>query len=250
MGERPAGVAVVTGASAGIGAATARALAAAGFRCVLGARRLDPVQRLAAEVGGGATARPLDVTDPASVAEFVRGLEAVQVLVNNAGGARGLDPVAAGDDEQWRWMWEVNVLGLVRMTRALLPALEASGRGHIINVGSVAGVEVYEGGGGYTSAKHAVRAITQTLRLELVGRPVRVSEVAPGMVRTDFSANRFDGDAARAERVYAGVERPLTAEDIAECIAWVATRPPHVNIDHLLVRPLAQAAAHRVHRTP
>ena len=249
MGPERARVAVVTGASAGIGAASARALAAAGFQCVLGARRLDWVQRLAAELGGGAAARPLDVSEPASVAEFVRDLGVVDLLVNNAGGARGLDPVAAGDDEQWRWMWEVNVLGLVRMTRALLPALEASGHGHIINVGSVAGTEVYEGGGGYTSAKHAVRAVTQTLRLELAGRPVRVSEVAPGMVRTEFSANRFDGDEARAAGVYAGVEAPLTAADIADCIAWVATRPPHVNIDHLVVRPLAQAAAHRVHRT-
>jgi len=239
-------VAVVTGASAGIGAATARRLAGCGYRVWLGARRLDLVQAIADEVGG--VARALDVTDEASVAALAAELERVDVLVNNAGGARGRDEVAAIPDEHWRWMWEANVLGLVRVTRALLPRLEGSGGGHIVNIGSVAGFEVYEGGAGYTSAKHAVRAITRTLRLELVDRPIRVTEVDPGMVETDFSRNRFLGDEALAAQVYRGVT-PLTADDIADCVAWAVTRPAHVNIDELVVRPRAQAAAHKVHRS-
>ncbi len=245
MSGETARVAVVTGASAGIGAACARRLAAVGFRVWLGARRLALVEAVADEVGG--VARALDVTDAESVAAFAAELESVDVLVNNAGGARGRDPVTAITDQHWRWMWEVNVLGLVRMTRALLPQLERSGSGHIVNMGSVAGFEVYEGGAGYTSAKHAVRAITRTLRLELVDRPVRVTEIDPGMVATDFSRNRFLGDEARAAEVYRGVT-PLTADDVADCVAWAVTRPPHVNIDELVLRPRQQAAAHRVHR--
>ena len=175
MSER---VAVVTGASAGIGAATARRLAAAGYRVIAAARRLDRLEELAAEIGG--EARRLDVTDPASVAELVAGIERLDLLVNNAGGALGLDPIEHSDDDRWRIMWETNVLGLMRMTRALLPALRAAGTGHVINVGSVAGFEIYTGGAGYTSVKHAARAVTRTLRLELLGEPIRITEINPG----------------------------------------------------------------------
>ncbi len=237
--------AVVTGASAGIGAATARRLAAGGFDVVLGARREERLKELADEIG--ATWAPLDVADADSVASFCAPLAPVHVLVNNAGGAKGFGPVTEADDDDWTWMFEVNVLGLMRMTRTLLPALRASGDGHIINVGSIAGIETYLGGAGYTAAKHGVRAVTDTLRLELLGEPIRVTEIQPGLVETEFSLVRFDGDAARAAKVYEGMT-PLTAEDIAECIAWAATRPPHVNIDTILVRPRDQARADKVHR--
>jgi NADP-dependent 3-hydroxy acid dehydrogenase YdfG len=173
----------------------------------------------------------------------------VTLLVNNAGGARGFDPVEAGRLDEWQWMYEVNVLGTVRVTRALLPALERSGAGTVIIITSTAGIGVYENGGGYTASKHAQSVVAGTLRLELCGRPVRVIEINPGMVKTDeFSLMRFRGDAARAEAVYQGVERPLLAEDVADCVAWCATRPHHVNVDRLVVRPLAQAAQHKVHR--
>lgn len=242
-------VAVVTGASSGIGAATARRLAAEGFHVVLGARRLDRIEALAAQIGG--TAMRLDVTDQSSVDAFAAAVPSCQVLVNNAGGAKGMDPVESANVDHWQWMYDVNVLGTLRMTKALVPALEATGRGYVVNVTSTAGHIVYEGGAGYTAAKHAQTALTETLRLELCGRPIRVSEIAPGMVRTDeFSLVRFDGDADRAAAIYAGVPDPLTAEDIADCIAWVVTRPPHVDIDLLVVRPLAQAAQHKVHRVP
>ncbi|MGH7640977.1 MAG: SDR family NAD(P)-dependent oxidoreductase [Candidatus Dormibacteria bacterium] len=242
-GERP--LAVVTGASAGIGAAVARRLAADGFRLLLGARREDRVRRLAEELG--ARAAPLDVADEASVAAFCQQAPDAQVLVNNAGGAKGADPVERSDSRQWRWMWEVNVLGLMQVTRSLLPVLEASGHGHVVNISSIAGFEVYEGGAGYTGAKHAVHAISRTLRLELVGRPVRVTEVSPGMVETEFSLNRFDGDAARAAQVYRGVTA-LTAEDVADVVAFAVSRPAHVNLDEIILRPLQQAAAHKVIR--
>jgi NADP-dependent 3-hydroxy acid dehydrogenase YdfG len=238
-------VAVVTGASAGIGAATAAALAGAGFHVVLGARRLDRLRAVAAPLGGEAW--PLDVTDAASVEAFAARLGSVHLLVNNAGGALGVDAIAEAVDERWRTMFETNLLGTVRMVRALLPKLEASGDGHVINVGSVAGFEVYPGGAGYTAAKHGVEAFTRTLRLELLGRPVRVTEVAPGLVETEFSLVRFAGDAARAEKVYAGM-RPLTAADVADCIVWAATRPSHVNVDKIVVRPRDQATATAVHR--
>jgi len=237
--------AVVTGASSGIGAAAVVRLAAAGFRVVAGARRLERVRELAEPVG--AVARRLDVTDPESIAAFVADLSEVALLVNNAGGALGLDPVAESDDERWEGMYRTNVLGTMRMTRALLPALIASGDGHIINIGSVAGFETYPGGAGYTAAKHGERALTRTLRLELLGQPVRVSEIAPGLVETEFSLVRFDGDRERAQGVYEGMT-PLVADDVADCIVWVATRPSHVNIDELVVRPRDQATATRVHR--
>jgi NADP-dependent 3-hydroxy acid dehydrogenase YdfG len=238
--------AVVTGASAGIGAATARALAGAGFRLYLGARRLDRLQEVAAPLD--ATALELDVTDAASVGAFVSRLPAeVHLLVNNAGAAYGLDRIEAARDEDWIGMWETNVLGVLRLTRALLPALKRSGDGHVINLGSIAGFETYVGGAGYTGSKHAVRAFTRTLRLELLGEPVRVTEVDPGLVETEFSYVRFAGDAERAKSVYRGID-PLTSEDIADCVVWAATRPSHVNIDEIVVRPRDQATAAMVHR--
>ncbi|HVL89892.1 MAG TPA: SDR family NAD(P)-dependent oxidoreductase [Actinomycetota bacterium] len=237
--------AVVTGASGGIGAATAIALAEHGFDVILGARRLDRLEPVAKQCGG--TALALDVTDPASVDEFVRQTGDAHVLINNAGGAKGLDRIEDAVEERWRWMWETNVLGLMRITKAFLPALIASGDGHIVNIGSTAGLEAYEGGAGYTSVKHGVRAITQTLRLELLGRPVRVSEIDPGLVETEFSRVRFDGDEDRAATVYAGLT-PLTADDIAAIVAFVVTRPGHVNIDQVVVRPRDQATSTRVHR--
>jgi hypothetical protein len=239
-------IAVVTGASSGIGAATARALAEAGYSLYLGARRMDRLREVAAPLG--ATALELDVTDPASIAAFVARLPAaVHLLVNNAGGALGLDRIEAARDEDWIVMWETNVLGVMRLTRALLPALKASGDGHVIDLGSIAGFETYVGGGGYTAAKHAVRAFTRTLRLELLGQPVRVTEIAPGLVETEFSLVRFAGDRERAESVYRGLD-PLTAGDIADCVVWAATRPSHVNIDEIVVRPRDQATASMVNR--
>lgn len=239
--------AVVTGASSGIGAATARRLAAEGFAVVVGARRVERLDRLAAEIG--ARAVRLDVTDPRSVAALAEAVPDCAVLVNNAGGAVGVDPIASARPADWQRMYDVNVLGTLRVTAALLPAIRASGDGHVVLMGSTAGHVVYEGGGGYTAAKHAAAAFAETLRLELCGQPVRVTEIAPGMVATEeFSLNRFGGDAERAAAVYAGVRGPLVAEDIADCVAWVVTRPWHVNVDLLVVRPRAQAAQHKVHR--
>jgi NADP-dependent 3-hydroxy acid dehydrogenase YdfG len=249
-------VAIVTGASSGIGAATARRLAAEGFHVLAAARRADRLTDLVAEItasGGQATAVTCDITSDESVAALAEAAAQapgpVTLLVNNAGGARGLDPVESGSVADWQWMYDVNVLGTLRVTQALLPALEASGSGTIVVVSSTAGLTVYEGGGGYTAAKHAQTAIAGTLRLELCGRPLRVIEIDPGMVKTDeFGLVRFEGDAERAAAVYAGVPGPLVAEDVADCIAWCATRPEHVNIDRLVVRPRAQAAQHKVHR--
>jgi NADP-dependent 3-hydroxy acid dehydrogenase YdfG len=249
-------IAVVTGASSGIGAATARRLAAEGFHVVAAARRRDRLDGLVKEIaaaGGTATAVACDVTSDGSVAGLTAAVAElaapVTLLVNNAGGARGLDPVATGSVADWQWMYDVNVLGTLRVTQALLPALDASGVGTVVVLSSTAGLIVYEGGGGYAAAKHAQTALAETLRLELCGRPVRVVEIDPGLVRTDeFGLVRFGGDAEKAAAVYAGVAKPLVAEDIAECIAWSATLPHHVNIDRLVVRPLAQAAQHKVHR--
>lgn len=243
--QRP--LAVVTGASAGIGEAISRRLSEEGFRILLGARRLDRLEVIAAEIGG--EARQLDVTSGESIRDFCAGIEEVAVLVNNAGGARGLEPVESAQLDEWRWMWEVNVLGLVAMTKALLPALERSGRGHVVNLSSTAAVEVYEGGAGYTAAKHGVNAITKTLRLELAGRPVRITEVCPGMVETDFSLNRFGGDRERAEAVYRGLD-PLQPEDVADVVAFAVTRPFHVNLDQVVMRPLMQASSFKVVREP
>ena len=238
-------VALVTGASSGIGAATVRSLAAAGFEVVAAARRVERCEAVAEEVGGRALR--LDVADPDSVAELADAVPEVSVLINNAGGALGLEPVGEGDEEKWRKMYETNVLGVMRVTKALLPALEESGNGHIVVIGSVAGMEVYPGGGGYTAAKHAANAVTRTLRLELLGKPIRVSEVAPGMVETEFSLVRFEGDQEKADKVYEGTT-PLTAEDVADAISYVVTRPAHVDIDYLSVKPTHQATARDVHR--
>ena len=240
--------AVVTGASSGIGAATAGRLAAEGFDVVLGARRLDRLTALAERIG--ARALPLDVTDPASVEAFAAAVPQVDVLVNNAGGAFDANPVAEADLDSWARTYDVNVLGTVRLTKALLPALRASGAGDVLFVGSTAGMVSYEGGASYTAAKHGVHTLAETLRLELVGEPVRVVVVAPGMVRTEEFALNRTGSQEAADAVYRGVREPLVAEDVADCIAWALTRPHHVNVDLLVVRPRAQAAQHRVHREP
>jgi len=239
-------VAVVTGASSGIGAATAARLAADGFDVVLAARRLDRLAGLAERVGGRAV--QLDVTDDASVQALADSLDRVDVLVNNAGGAFDAAPVAEADLASWTRAFEVNVLGTVRVTKALLPALRASGAGDVVLMGSTAGLVSYEGGASYTAAKHGVHTLAETLRLELVAEPVRVVEIAPGMVKTDEFALNRTGDAAKAAKVYEGVREPLVAEDVADCVAWAVTRPHHVNIDLMVVRPRAQAAQHKVHR--
>jgi NADP-dependent 3-hydroxy acid dehydrogenase YdfG len=241
-------IAVITGASSGIGAATAIALGRHGYRIVVGARRAERLPRVAGEDG---MALRLDVTDEASVDEFVtevkRRFGRIDVLVNNAGGALGLNPIEKAVDDEWITMWKTNVLGLMFVTRACLPLLRKARHGHIVNIGSIAGFETYRGGAGYTAAKHAVRAITRTLRLELNGEPIRVTEIAPGLVETEFSLVRFHGDRKAAKAVYQGL-KPLTAEDIADCVVYAVTRPPHVNIDEIVVRPLAQATASVVAR--
>jgi NADP-dependent 3-hydroxy acid dehydrogenase YdfG len=206
---------------------------------------LERLQELAAEIDGQAIA--LDVTAPESVAAFAAAVPACEVLVNNAGGALGLEPLGDADEELWRRMYETNVLGTMRMTRALLPRLVDSGDGHVVAVTSIAAFEVYRGGAGYSAAKHAQRAALGSLRLELLGEPVSVTEIAPGMVETEFSVVRFDGDEEAAARVYTGME-PLRAEDVAECIRWAVAQPSHVNIDEIVVRPRDQATATEVHR--
>ncbi len=239
--------AVVTGASSGIGAATARALATAGFHVVLGARRTDRLAEIAAEIDG--TAIHLDVTDADSVAAFAAAVPDCRLLVNNAGGAKGLEPVAEADEDDWRWMFETNVIGTLRVTKALLPALLASGDGHIVTVTSIAALETYDNGAGYTGAKHAQAMLHRTLRGELLGQPVRLTEILPGMVETEFSLVRFEGDTERADDVYRGLT-PLTADDVADVIAFAATRPSHVNLDQIVLKPRAQASATRAHREP
>ncbi|MGN0062638.1 MAG: SDR family NAD(P)-dependent oxidoreductase [Nocardioides sp.] len=248
MSSQQRRTAVVTGASSGIGAATARALAAAGFRVVCAARRTDRIEALAQEIDGVAVA--CDVTDADSVAALAAGLPVVDVLVNNAGGAFDSEPIESTDPDQWGRTFDVNVVGLVRMTKALLPALRASGDALIVNMGSTAGRWAYPTGASYTAAKHGTKVVTETLRLELLGEPIRITEIAPGMVHTEeFSVVRFAGDQERADAVYAGVDQPLLAEDIADAVAWVATRPWHVNIDEMVIKPRAQAAFDKVHRS-
>lgn len=241
-------VAVVTGASSGIGRASARALAAKGYDVVCAARRLERVEELAQEIAGRAVR--CDVTNADDVAALAEAAGSrVDVLVANAGGAFGTDPVATADLDDWRRMYEVNVIGTAATIQAFLPALEAA-HGVIITIGSTAGIVSYEGGAGYCGAKHAVRALMGALRLELFDKPVRVCEIDPGMVRSDeFALVRFDGDAEKAAAVYAGVEAPLTQEDIADAVTYIAELPEHVNIDQMVVRPRAQAAQHKVHRT-
>lgn len=238
--------AVVTGASSGIGAATVRALRAEGWEVLAGARRTDRLEQLAAETG--CSWQPLDVTDQASVDAFAAGIEQLHLLVNNAGGAKGSERVAESVDEHWRWMFEVNVLGAARMTRSLLPALRASGDGHVITIGSIAGYEAYAGGAGYNAAKFGARALMEALRLELFGEPIRLTEVAPGLVAgAEFSVVRFGGDEQRAAKVYEGTT-PLQVEDVAACIAFAASRPSHVNIDLMIVKPREQASVTKVLR--
>jgi NADP-dependent 3-hydroxy acid dehydrogenase YdfG len=245
-------VAVVTGASSGIGAATAVRLAGAGYHVVAAARRVDRIESLAARIradGGQAEARQLDVTDRAAVGALADSLDRCDVLVANAGGAIGADQIADGRAEDWRAMYEVNVVGTLNVTQALLPRLIASGDGTVVVMSSTAGFVGYEGGGGYVAAKHGVHGLAATLRLELCGQPVRVIEIAPGMVKTaEFALNRFRGDADKAAAVYAGVAEPLTDEDIADAVTWAITRPSHVNVDLMVLRPRAQAAQHKVHR--
>jgi NADP-dependent 3-hydroxy acid dehydrogenase YdfG len=240
----------VTGASSGIGAATARALAGEGFRVVCAARRTDRIEALAAEIGGVAVACDVTADDDVRTLAEAAGPR-VDVLVNNAGGALGVDRVEDAEPEVWQRMYDVNVLGVLRVTRALLPALRAAPDAIVVNVGSTAGQSVYPGGGGYTVAKHGLHALTGTLRLELNGEPIRVTEIAPGMVHTEeFTLNRLGGDRARADAVYDGVDEPLVADDVAEAIRWVACLPRHVNVDELVLRPVAQAAQHQLHRGP
>ena len=238
--------AVVTGASSGIGAATARRLSREGLHVVLGARRADRIAELAEEIGG--TAITLDVTDPDSVEQFTSQVPRCDVLINNAGGAKGTGTVATADEDEWRWMWETNVLGTLRLTKALLPKLVDSGNGHVVTVTSVAADQIYDGGSGYTSAKHAQAALHQTLRGEHLGEPVRFTEVAPGLVETEFSEVRFGGDTERAAAVYRGLT-PLNGDDVADVIAFAVTRPEHVNLDHIEVKPRDQHSATRAHRS-
>lgn len=238
---------MVTGASSGIGAAAARRLAAEGFRVICAARRADRIRELAAKIGGVPVA--CDITradDVAALADAVGG--SLDVLVNNAGGALGLEPVRDADLDAWGAMLQTNLLGTTRVTKALLPAL-VEGQGVIVFVTSTAADAGYEGGAGYCAAKAGERAVAESLRLELYDKPVRVTEICPGMVRTDeFSLTRFGGDEDRAAAVYRGVPDPLTANDVADAIVWMATRPAHVNIDRLTIRPRAQAAQYKVYR--
>ena len=245
MSENRSRLAVITGASSGIGAATARALAGAGFEVALGARRVDRIEKLAAEIRG--QAKFLDVTDSGSIEEFAAWTESLggaSVLVNNAGGAKGLEPVAEMVEENWRWMFETNLLSIGLMTKALLPQILRSGNGHVVIIGSSAGVETYPGGSGYNAAKFGAHAIKENLRLELLGEDVRVTEILPGAVETEFGLVRFGGDEEKAKAPFKGIT-PLTDDDVAECVRWAVTLPPHVNVDRIDVRPVRQAGVAR-----
>jgi serine 3-dehydrogenase len=255
MPKRPIGTVLITGASAGIGASCARAFAAEGARLVLAARRKERLEELARELGEAhgteCVLLELDVRDAKSVAAALEGLREewrrIDVLVNNAGMGRGLDKMWEGSPVDWDEMVDTNVKGLLYVTGAVVPGMVERGRGHVINIGSVAGHEVYPGGTVYCATKHAVGAITRGLRLDLVGTGVRVSTVDPGMVETEFSMVRFRGDRERADRVYAGMT-PLTPDDIADAVLWCATRPPHVNIDEIILKSTDQASSTLVHR--
>ena len=244
-------IAVITGGGSGIGAATAARLHADGFDVVVTGRRQERLDAVVAELGDHARGVAMDVTDPASVASAVAQIGTCDVLVNNAGGALGTDKVEGGDAAEWREMFDSNVIGTLQVTQAFLPALRRSPRATVVVVTSVAAEVVYPGGAGYTAAKHAERALAETLRLELNGERVRVVEICPGMVHTEgFSLVRYHGDRSKADAVYDGVDRPLTAGDVAECIAFCVNLPQHVNIDRLVVKPVAQAAPHLLHRGP
>jgi NADP-dependent 3-hydroxy acid dehydrogenase YdfG len=245
-------VVVVTGASSGIGAATATLFANNGFQVIAGARRIDRLQAVAA-TNPKIEVHELDVTNQDSVDKFIENLNgrAVDVLVNNAGGAFDSSSVLDSDPEIWAKSFDVNVVGTVRMTKAITPSMIENGQGHIVIISSTAGHVAYENGGSYVAAKFAERSLANTLRLELNGTPIRVTEIAPGMVKTEeFALNRNSGDSEKAAKVYEGVEQPLTAEDIAESIFWTSTVPAHVNIDSMVIRPVAQAANHKVFRGP
>jgi NADP-dependent 3-hydroxy acid dehydrogenase YdfG len=249
MSENP--TALVTGGGTGIGAATARRLRALGFDVVLAGRRPGPLGATAGEIGEGASTLVMDVTDPQSVESGLGSLDRLDVLVNNAGGALGVSRVEDGDVEQWRQMYESNVLGVLNVTQAALPLLRRSPCATIVTVTSIAAQRAYEGGSGYVAAKHAEAALVETLRLELTGEHIRVIDLRPGMVHTEeFSLTRLGGDQGAADRVYEGVDRPLVADDVAACIEFAVSVPQHVNIDTLVVKPVAQAAPHRVHRGP
>ena len=240
--------ALVTGASSGIGEATARALAGDGFHVFCAARRKDRITALAEEIGGTAVA--CDITDADSVRALAEAVgDSLAVLVNNAGGAFDANTVEHADLNAWARMFEVNVLGMVRVTQALLPTLRRTGNGLVVNMGSTAGRIAYETGGGYTATKHGTKVVTETLRLELIAEPVRFCEVSPGMVKTEeFGLVRYDGDQAKRDATYEGVAEPLVAEDIAEAVRWIASLPHHVSVDELVIRPKAQATQYKVHR--
>ena len=243
-------IAVVTGASSGIGEATARALSKSGFQVIAAARRIDRLEKLAAE-DPNIKAVLLDVTDQNSVDELAKSLigKPVSILINNAGGAFDGDSVLNSDPKVWQETYDVNVVGAVRVTKAIAPIMKDHGRGHIVIISSTAGYIAYENGGSYVAAKHGDVALARTLRLELAGEPIRVTEIAPGMVKTEeFAKNRFNGDESKAAKIYEGVAEPLTAEDVAEAIRWSVTLPDHFNIDSMVIRPLAQAAQHKVVR--
>ncbi len=248
---------LITGASSGFGAAAARAFAAEGSRLLLGARRLDRLEEVAGEARAagspGVHAHALDVASTNSVEAFagwVRGVTGcVDVLVNNAGGAHGMEPVAEGRDEDWEAMMQANVLGVLRMTRAMLPLVPRDAGGMILNIGSIAGRTPYENGAAYCGSKAAELAISRSLRMELNDVGIRVVSLDPGLAETEFSMVRFKGDGERSKKVYAGTQ-PLVAEDVAEAVVWVASRPPHVCIDELIIKPTDQAAIHKVHRRP
>ena len=245
-------VAVVTGASSGIGAATARHLVRAGFDVVIGARRVERLEELKADLEAQhperiVTALPLDVSDVDSVTAYTDAIEKVDVLVNNAGGALGVDRIETADEADWSRMYDINVLSILRMVQALLPKLRASPAASVVTIGSVASIEAYETGAGYNAAKFGARAVTRVLRIELKGEPIRVIEIDPGLVETEFSVVRLGGDQEAADKIYEGVDN-LTADDIAEAVTWTVTRPPHVNIDTMQIMPRDQVAARNVHR--
>ena len=246
--------ALITGGGTGIGAAIARRLSQDGFTVVVAGRRREKLDEVVAGVeasGGSARALVMDVTDPDSVREGVGSLQRCDVVVNNAGGALGVTRVEDGDPEEWEQMFATNVVGTLRVTQAVLPLLRESARATIVDISSIAGERVYEGGAGYVAAKHGTSVVSETLRLELNGENIRVVDIRPGMVRTDeFSLTRLHGDRAAADKVYDGVDRPLVADDVAECVGFVVGLPQHVNIDTMVIKPVAQAAPHKIHRGP
>lgn len=252
--DRTRPLALVTGGGTGIGAAIARRLSRDGFDVVVAGRRKDRLDEVVAGIeqsGGTARALVMDVTDPESVTTGTGSLGRCDVVVNNAGGALGVTRVEDGDPEEWERMYATNVLGTLRVTQAVLPLLRRSARATVVDISSIAGERVYEGGGGYVAAKHGTSVVSETLRLELNGENIRVVDIRPGMVRTEeFSLTRLHGDQAAADKVYDNVDRPLVADDVAECVGFVVGLPQHVNIDTMVIKPVAQAAPHKIHRGP